>query len=107
MLCLVLKLLYTLNQFFSANFREGLENELLASKNHCKHLELVNEKLTTRVISRESLCDDDTKVQYYMGLPSYEILVIVFDFATVGLSDSFDSSSCSVFEKILMLLIRL
>ena len=35
------------------------------------------------------------------------ILIIVFDFVTVGLPDSFGSSSCSVFEQFLMVLIRL
>ena len=92
---------------FQCDFCEGLENELLTSKKHCRHLELVNERLTARVLSRESLRDDDTKVQYYTGLPSYEILVIVFDFVTVGLPDSFGSSLCSVFEQFLMVLIRL
>ena len=58
-------------------------------------------------LSRESLCDDDTRVQFYTGLPSYEVLVIVFDFVTVGLPESFGSSSCSVFEQFLMVLMRL
>ena len=51
--------------------------------------------------------NDDIKVQYYTGLPSYEILEIVFEFVTVGLPDSFATSSCSVFYQFLMVLMRL
>ena len=47
---------------FQCEFCERLENEFLTSKKHCRHLELVNEKLTARVLSREDLHDDDTKV---------------------------------------------
>ena len=54
---------------FRCDFCKGLEGELSISKQHCKHLELVNEKLTAKVVSRESLCQDDIKVQYYTGLP--------------------------------------
>jgi len=72
---------------FRCDFCKGLEGELSTSKQQCKHLELVNEKLTAKVVSRESLCHDDIKVQYYTGLPSYEILEIVFEFVTDGLPD--------------------
>ena len=73
---------------FRCDYCKGLEGALSTSKQHCKHLELVNEKLTTKVVSRESLCHDNIiKVQYYTGLPSYEILEIVFEFVTDGLPD--------------------
>jgi len=49
---------------FRCKFFKGLEGELSTSKQQCKHLELVNEKLTAKVVSRESLCHDDIKVQY-------------------------------------------
>ena len=58
---------------FRYDFCKDLEDELSASKKHCKHLELVNEKLTAKVVSRESLHNDDVKVQCYTGLPSYEL----------------------------------
>ena len=92
---------------FRCDFCKDLEDELSTAKKHCKHLELVNEKLTAKVVSRESLRNDDIKVQYYTGLPSYEILEIVFEFVTVGLPDSFATSSCSVFNQFLMVLMRL
>ena len=57
---------------FQCEFCERLENKLLTSKKHCRHLKLVNEKITASVLSREDLHDDSTKVQYYTGLPSYE-----------------------------------
>ena len=92
---------------FRCDFCKDLEDELSTAKKHCKHLELVNEKLTAKVVSRESLRNDDIKVQYYTGLPSYEILEIVFEFVTVGVPDSFATSSCSVFDQFLMVLMRL
>jgi len=52
-----------------------------------------------KIVSRESLRHDDIKVQYYTGLPSYEILEIVLEFVTDGLPDSFAASSCNVFDQ--------
>jgi len=92
---------------FRCEFCKGLEGELSTSKQHCNHLGLVNEKLTAKIVSRESLRHDDIKVQYYTGLPSYEILEIVFVFVIDGLPDSFAASSCNVFDQFLMALMRL
>jgi len=57
---------------FACEFCKDLQDELSSSKKHCKHLELVNEKLIAKVVSRESLHNDNLKVQYYKGLPSYK-----------------------------------
>jgi len=92
---------------FRCEFCKGLEGELSTSKQQCKYLELVNEKLTAKVVSRESLRHDDIKVQHYTGLPSYEILEIVFEFVTDGSPDSFAASSCNIFDQFLMVLMRL
>ena len=61
----------------TCDFCKGLEDELTTFKKHCKHFELVNEKLTAKVVSRKSLRNDDIKAQYYTSLPSYEILEAV------------------------------
>ena len=84
-----------------------LEEELIAAKKRIKQLEEQNKKLSVKVLSRESLRDNDVKVQYYTGLPSYEILEVVFEFVTAGLPDSFATSRCSVFDQFLLVLMRL
>ena len=60
------------------------------------------------MVSRESLHNDDIKVQYHTGLPSYEVLEIACTrVVTAGLPDSFATSSCSVVDQFLMVLMRL
>ena len=59
------------------------------------------------VLSRESLCGSDAKVQYFTGLQSYEILELVFELVTSGLPESFAASSCSVFDQFLLVMMRL
>ena len=46
-------------------------------------------------------------VKYYTGLPSYELLKTIFEFVTVGLPSWFFTSSCSVFEQFVIVLIKL
>jgi len=67
----------------------------------------LEDELTAMIVSRESLCNDDIKIQYYTGLPSYEKLEGVFKFVTEGLPDSFASSSCNIFDQFLMVLMCL
>jgi len=44
-------------------------------------------------------------LQYYTGLPSYEILEAVFKFQTAGLPDSFAMSSSNIFYQFLMVVL--
>ena len=59
---------------FTCEFCEDLEDELTTSKKHCKHLKLVNKKLTAMWSVEKACVMMIQKVQYYKGLPSYEIL---------------------------------
>ena len=85
-----------------------MEEELFKARRVYKQLESANKKLSAKVLSRESLCDSDAKVQYFFtGLQSYKILELVFELVTSGLPDSFASSSCSVFDQFLLVTMRL
>jgi len=91
----------------NCDFCDNLEEELFKVRRVNKQLESANKRLSIKVFSRESLRGSDAKVQYFTGLQSYEILEIVFEFVTKGLPDSFASSSCSIFEQFLLVLMRL
>jgi len=45
-----------------------MEEELFKARRVNKQLELANKKLSTKVLSRESLHGSDAKVQYFTGL---------------------------------------
>lgn len=91
----------------NCDFCDKMEEELFKARRVYKQLESANKKLSAKVLSRESLCDSDAKVQYFTGLQSYEILELVFELVTSGLPDSFASSSCSVFDQFLLVMMRL
>jgi len=50
---------------------------------------------------------DDTKTKYYTGLPSYELLQVIFGLVIIGLPASFQNGPCSVFQQFLIVLIKL
>ena len=84
-----------------------VKNELsLLQKKHDK-LNSENVKLRNRVVSENSLSDDDKVVKYYTGLSSFLLLKCIFDFVVVGLPNGFFASSCSPFEQFLMVLMKL
>ena len=91
----------------NCDFCDKMEEELFKARRVYKQLESANQKLSAKMLSRESLCDSDAKVQYFTGLQSYEILELVFELVTSGLTDSFASSSCSVFDQFLLVMMRL
>ena len=90
----------------NCDFCDKME-ELLKARRVYKQLESANKKLSAKVLSRESLCDSDAKVQYFTGLQLYEILKLVFELVTSGLPDSFAYSSCSVFDQFLLVMMCL
>ena len=60
------------------------ENTHLKEENHkiaerCKELEDAKSKLNTLNFSQASLSNDDLKVKYYTGLPSFAVLLAVFN----------------------------
>ena len=58
-------------------------------------------------MTRDSLVNDDNKVKYYTGLPSFEVLNALIKFVSVGVPSSFLGGPCDVFEQIMMTLMRL
>jgi len=64
-------------------------------------------KLHGRVISENSLSNDDKAVKYYTDLPSYEMLKYIFDFVTIGLPSGFFACTCSPFEQYIIILMKL
>ena len=72
----------------------------------CDKYQQENTKLRLKVIGDDFLVDD-VKTKYYTGLPSYELLQVVFSFVTIGLPNSFQNGPCSVFQQFLMVLMKL
>ena len=62
--------------------------------------------LEDRVLTQQSLLDDDKKVLYYTGLPSYSVLQSVFFLVVKGIPDSGDSS-LGIFNQFLITLMKL
>ena len=65
---------------FTCDFCKGKEDELTTSKKHC---ESVNKKLPAKVVNRESLHNDDIKVQY---IQTCHPMIESYAFSEVGLS---------------------
>ena len=64
----------------------------------CDKYQQENSKLCLKVIGDDFLVDD-VKTKYYTGLPSYELLRVMFSFVTIGLPASFQNGPCSVFSN--------
>ena len=62
--------------------------------------------LKDRVLTQQALLDDDKKVLYYTGLPSYSVLQSVFSLVVKGISDSSDSG-LGIFNQYLITLMKL
>ena len=58
-------------------------------------------------VTRDSLVNDDDKVKYYTGLPSFEVLNPLIEFVSVGVPSSFLGGPSDVFEQIMMTFMRL
>ena len=55
----------------------------------CEKYQQKNEKLRKKVVDDEFFADDDAKTKYYTGLPSYELLKVMFSFVIIGLPASY------------------
>ena len=80
------------------------ENAMLKESNAslCEEIAI----LRKAVITPESLMDDDTKVKYYTGLPSYKILKAIFDFLSPCVN-RYSRTALPLFHQFLMVLARL
>ena len=74
----------------------------------CNKYECENKQLIFKAMNDGFLAkDDDGKVKYYTGLPSYKLLQIVYQFVISGLPQSFHSGPCSAFQQFLMVLMKI
>ena len=73
----------------------------------CKKLERKGNALLLKTVTRDSLVNDDNKVKYYTGLPSFEALNALIEFVSVGVPGSVVGGPCGFFEQIIMTLMRL
>ena len=71
-------------------------------------LQIVHDKFKSTVsITEETLANDNNKVRYYTGLPSYACLKAVYDFVSIGLPNSFTSGKKTPFEQFAITLMKL
>ena len=68
----------------------------------CKQIASLNQAM----ITPESLMDNDAKVKYYTGLPSYKILKAIFDFVHPCVKN-YSQTVLPLFNQFLMVLVRL
>ena len=81
--------------------------ELSQVRKNCLELEKERDSLSSNVVCEANLVEDDSKVLYYTGLPSYALLKVVFDFVTVGMPSTSSDGRCSKFQQFLIVLMRL
>ena len=71
-------------------------------------LQIVHDKFKSTVsITEETLANDNNKVRYHTGLPSYACLKAVYDFVSIGLPNSFTSGKKTPFEQFAITLMKL
>ena len=87
------------------------ENTQVKEENHkiaerCKELEDAKCKLNALNSSQASLSNDDSKVKYYTGLPSFAVLLAVFNLVKSGVEVT---SRCvlSPFQQMILVLMKL
>ena len=76
-----------------------------AKSNECK-LSSKIDSMSSRIVSRQVLENDEKQVKFYTGLPSFAALKAVFDLAIKGLPTSF-YTGCDIFDQFLMTLMKL
>jgi len=85
-----------------------LEKQVNELMNQNRILQTVIDDYKSRADVTETVSkDDDKKVKYYTGLPSYEVLKIVFDFVAKGLPDCFSGGKRTPFEQFFITLMKL
>ena len=96
---------------------EGRNGVLIAEKECLKQendtLKVTNALLCAQiqvlgraVITPESLMDDDSKVKYYTGLPSFNVLKATFDFVSPCVG-TYSRTALPLFDQFLLVLDRL
>ncbi|XP_065915688.1 uncharacterized protein [Dysidea avara] len=87
--------------------RDKYQQECVELQKLCDRYQRGNVKLRKKAVDDDFLAGDDTKTKYYIGLPSYEFLKVVFGLVIIGLPVSFHNGPCSVFQQFIMVLMKL
>ena len=110
--CEVAALQRSNNQLQDETSKLRTENEELADSNVLLRRQLAesekeNKQLhSSSVLSEESLAHDDHGVKLYTGLPSYAVLMVVFEFVACDVPDH-HRSKLSRFKQFLLVLMKL
>ena len=87
-----------------------LEKELETLQKHRHEENLALHSMKSSFLFRgDQLSDDDKKVKYYTGLPSYSVLKAIFDFVSTDLElpDHMINGKKSLFEQLVLVLMKL
>ena len=83
---------------------DALEGECYRLR--CENLEL-KETLKCMSLTKEALDGADERVKFYTGLPSYAILMVIFNFVSAHVRESCRPNSLTNFQQFLMVLMKL
>ena len=89
---------------------KALQKELGLVQKEKDDLRRAYDELKTNVcFMEENFKDDNKKVKYYTGLPSYSVLKALFDYMSedLQLPSTITSAKKSVFEQLIMVLMKL
>ena len=82
-----------------------------ALEGECYHLRCENvelkETLKSMSLTKEALDGADERVKFYTGLPSYAILMAIFNFVAAHVPESCSPNSLTNFQQFLMVLMKL
>ena len=82
--------------------------ELTEEKNVNARLMSENSSLSKRVVSEQSLSEDDKMVKYYTGLPSFDLLNAIYELVIADVpTNLFSGCSCSPLQQLLIVLMKL
>jgi len=62
--------------------------------------------LQSRIVSRQSLEDNNKQVKFYTGLPSFTVLIALYNLVVKGLPES-QFLGCTMFDQLLVTLMKL
>ena len=85
---------------------EQITDKLETAKSNEYKLGSKVDSMSSRIVSRQVLENDEKQVKFYTGLPSFAVLKAVFDLAIKGLPASF-CTGCDIFDQFLMTLMKL
>ena len=82
--------------------------ELTEEKKVNARLMSENSSLSKRVVSEQSLSEDDKMVKYYTGLPSFDLLNAIYELVIADApTNLFSGCSCSPLQQLLIVLMKL